>query len=120
MKSFSEFLIFLTCLVFHTALFSVEVPNPDAGIDALSLDNEKIVLIYNDSHAERCPLTVALSYDHGNSWVPLFNLENESGEFPSTTLDSQGFVHVTYAYTPSGKTQRRIKHVVMDLKKAEQ
>lgn len=91
--------------------------NPDAGIDTLSLSNEKILLIYNDSHTDRYPLTLAFSNDHGNSWVPLFNLEDESGEFPSTTLDSQGFVHVTYAYTPFGKTQRRIKHVVVDLKK---
>ncbi len=92
------------------------LPNPDAGIDTLSLGNEKIILIYNDSHTDRYPLTLALSNDYGNSWTPLFNLEDESGEFPSATLDSQGFVHVTYAYMPIGKAQRCIKHVVMDLK----
>ncbi len=91
------------------------LPNPDAGIDTLSLSNENILLIYNDSHTDRYPLTVALSNDNGNSWIPLLDLESESGEFPSATLDSQGLVHVSYAHIPTGKTQRRIKHVVIDL-----
>lgn len=90
------------------------LPNPDSGMDTLSL-GEKILLVYNNSHKERYPLTVALSKDYGNSWAPLFNLEERTGEFPSIALDAQGLVHVTYAYTPVGKTQRRIKHVVLDL-----
>lgn len=93
------------------------LPNPDSGIETLSLGKEKILLIYNDSHTQRHPLTVALSNDYGNTWVPLFNLEDESGEFPSAILDSQGMVHITYAFTTNGKIQRRVKHVVMDLKK---
>lgn len=32
-------------------------------------------------------------------------------------LDSQGYVHVSYAWTPPGKNQRQIKHIVMDLSK---
>ena len=47
-----------------------------------------------------------------------FNIEEESGEFPSAAVDSQGYVHVSYAWTPPGKGQRRIKHVVMALSKA--
>ena len=95
------------------------LPNPDAGITTLSLDSGNTILLYNNSHTERYPLTLALSKDYGNSWTPLFNLEEGSGEFPSAALDSQGFVHVTYAFTPVGKTQRRIKHVVLDLKKID-
>jgi predicted neuraminidase len=95
------------------------LPNPDAGIDALSYGDGEIILIYNNSHTDRYPLTLALSRDNGNSWTPLFNLEDESGEFPSATKDSQGFIHVTYAYVSEGKAQRRIKHVIIDPKAAE-
>ncbi len=91
------------------------LPNPDAGIEVLSIGDGKVLAIYNDSHLCRYPLTVALSEDHGNTWTPLFNLEEDSGEFPSAALDSQGYVHVIYAWTPPGKTQRRIKHVVLNL-----
>lgn len=94
-----------------------DLPNPDSGIDTLSLGEGKILLVYNHSHLERFPLSVALSKDSGKSFEKLFDLENRSGEFPSLTLDSKGLVHVTYAFSPENKSQRVIKHVVLDLKK---
>ncbi len=97
-------------------LEKTDLPNPDSGIDVCSLGDGKILLFYNNSHTDRYPLSVAFSNDFGNSWTPLFDLEHESGEFPSAALDSQGFVHVTYACIPKGNVQRRIKHVVLDLK----
>lgn len=100
-----------------SALEKTTLPNPDAGIDVLPLGEGKILLLYNHSHTCRYPLTVALSNNYGKSWTPLFDIEKESGECPSATLDSQGLVHVTYAWTPPEKKQRRIKHVVMDLRK---
>lgn len=98
-----------------TQLKNTTLPNPDSGIDALSIGGGQVLVFYNNSHTCRCPLTVALSSDYGNSWEPLFDIENESGEFPSATVDSNGRVHVTYALTPTGKTQRRIKHVIMNI-----
>jgi predicted neuraminidase len=79
------------------------------------LDSDNILLIYNHSHTNRYPLSIALSRDSGNSWNKLFNIEEESGEFPSATLDSQDYLHVSYAWSPPGKTQRQIKHVVIDI-----
>lgn len=99
-------------------LNKTNLPNPDSGIEVLVLPNENTLLIYNHSHTNRYPLSVALSKDSGNSWNLLFNIEEKSGEFPSATLDFQGYVHVAYAWTPPGKSQRRIKHVVMDLSKS--
>lgn len=96
-------------------LNKTHLPNPDSGIDVLALPNGNILLFYNNSHTNRYPLSVALSKDNGNSWDFLFNLEEESGEFPSAEMDSQGFVHISYAWTPPGKKQRQIKHVVMDM-----
>lgn len=92
-------------------LQKTELPNPDSGIDAVSLDPKKVFLAYNQSHCNRFPLTIALSQDSGTSWIPLFDIEKNSGEFPSILLDSQGHLHVTYAWTPPGKIQRKIKYL---------
>ncbi len=98
-------------------LTKTNLPNPDSGIEVLVLPNNNILLIYNNSHTNRYPLSVALSTDSGDSWSLLFNIEEESGEFPSAAIDSQGYVHVSYAWTPPGKNQRQVKHIVMDLNK---
>jgi len=87
------------------------LPNPDSGIDTLALRDGKVVVVYNHSHSDRSPLTIALWCGEGNSWMTLLNIEEAYGEFPSVTLDSQAGVHVLYAYTPPGKTQRQIKHM---------
>lgn len=76
-------------------LKQTNLPNPDSGIDVVSLDNDTILVFYNHSHTDRYPLSVAVSTDSGNSWDYLFNIEEESGEFPSAALDCQGNVHVT-------------------------
>lgn len=94
-------------------LIKTNLPNPDSGIEALALPNENILLIFNNSHTHRYPLSVALSKDNGLSWNILFNIEEESGEFPSAAIDSQGYLHVSYAWSAPGKSQRQIKHVVM-------
>lgn len=95
------------------------LPNPDSGIEVVSL-NSKIIVIYNNSHTNRFPLSLALSDDNGNSWNHLFDIEEKSGEFPSATLDSQGYLHITYAWLPPEKEQRQIKHLVIDLNKLSQ
>jgi len=93
------------------------VPNSDSGFDLVSLGDGKMLLFFNNSHLNRYPLTVALSTDYGDSWTPVFDLESESGEFPSTIVDRQGFVHLTYAYMPTGKTQRQIKYMKLNFSK---
>lgn len=98
-------------------LRKTNLPNPDSGIETVSLENGTTLLIYNHSHTNRYPLSIALSNDSGNSWNLLFNVEEESGEFPSATIDFQGYLHIIYAWTAPGKTQRQIKHVVMDTRK---
>lgn len=95
-------------------LKKTNLPNPDSGIELIALNSNNILLIYNNSHTNRYPLSIALSTNSGNSWHLLFNIEEESGEFPSATIDSQGYVHVSYAWTSPGKNQRQIKHIVID------
>jgi len=91
------------------------LPNPDSGIEAVAMNTrEEVLLIYNHSHTQRAPLSLALSKDYGASWTPILDIEKESGEFPSAALDLQGYIHVTYAWCPPGRTQRVIKHIIID------
>ncbi len=86
-----------------------ELPNPDAGIDAIRLHDGRIVLAYNDVREDRRRLRLAVSADEGETWVPGAVLEDAAeGEFsyPSLVQDAAGYVHVTYTWQ-----RRRIKHV---------
>ena len=44
-------------------------PNPNAGIDFIRLKNGHLMLVYNDSIAERNPLAVAISTDNDKSYA---------------------------------------------------
>jgi predicted neuraminidase len=97
-----------------TALAATDLPNPDSGIDAKEIAPGKIVLAYNSDHVQRFPLSLAISNDGGSSWMKIADVETNSGEFPSLLTSSDGLLHVAYAWTPDGKQQRVIKHVVID------
>lgn len=89
------------------------VPNPDSGICVTEFDADHTLLFYNNSHTSRYPLSCGVTTDGGKSWSHLLDLENNAGEFPSATVDSQGLVHVTYAWKASEESQRSIKHVIL-------
>lgn len=57
-----------------------ELPNPNSGIDAVTLKDGRHLLVYNHTVAGRSPLNVALSAD-GKSWEAVFVLEDSPGEF---------------------------------------
>ena len=87
-----------------------DLPNPNAGIDAVSLRDGRQLLVYNRSTDARTPLNVALSAD-GVSWNAALVLERDAGEYsyPAVIQTSDGLVHVTYTWK-----RERIKHVVID------
>jgi len=87
-----------------------DLPNPDAGIDAVTLRDGRALLVYNHSTKNRHALNVALSKD-GRHWEAALELENQPGEFsyPAVIQTADGLVHVTYTWH-----RRRIKHVVLD------
>jgi predicted neuraminidase len=91
-------------------LQATALPNPNSGIDAVTLKDGRAVLIYNHTPKGRFPLNVALS-DDGKSWKAGPVLEDEPGEYsyPAVIQASDGRVHVTYTWK-----RRRIKHVVLD------
>ena len=86
---------------------ATSLPNPDSGIDAVSLRDGRAVLGYNPSQEARTPLCLAVSGD-GRVWRDALVLEEAPGEYSYHALiqADDGSLHVTYTW------QRRwIRHV---------
>ncbi|MCC6682760.1 MAG: exo-alpha-sialidase [Phycisphaeraceae bacterium] len=89
----------------------MELPNPNAGTDAVTLADGRQLLVYNPQSKGRSPLAVAISVD-GVDWKQVLVLEDEPDmefSYPAVIQDSQGKVHVTYTWK-----RQRIRHVVID------
>ena len=89
------------------------LPNPNSGIDAVTLAEGRHLLVYNHTTEGRSPLNVAISRD-GRTWDAALVLESEPGEYsyPAVIQASDGLVHVTYTWK-----RQRIKHVAIDATK---
>lgn len=89
------------------------LPNPNSGIDAVTLADGRHLVVYNHTAKGRFPLNVALSAD-GQSWQAALVLESEPGEYsyPAVIQAADGLAHITYTWK-----RQRIKHVVIDLAK---
>jgi predicted neuraminidase len=94
-----------------TDLKPTELPNPNSGIDAVTLRDGRIVLVYNHTNKGRTPLNVAVSRD-GDKWNSFLALETEPGEFsyPAVIQAAGGSVHVTYTWN-----RKRIKYAEIPL-----
>ena len=84
------------------------MPNPDAAVALTSLDDGRILLVYNDSADERTPLSVAVSTDGGRTFRKIRDLETSRGKFsyPAVIQTKDSLIHVTYTYN-----HKTIKHV---------
>ncbi|MGY8690198.1 MAG: exo-alpha-sialidase, partial [Verrucomicrobiales bacterium] len=98
---------------------AINLPNPNSGIDAVTLRDGRHLLIYNHSVAgesgwgRRGLLNLAISED-GLEWRKVAVLEQEEGEefsYPAMIQSEDGLVHMTYTWK-----RQRIKHVVVDPK----
>ena len=100
--------------------FSVlHLPNPNSGIDAVTLKSNIQLLVYNptirgkDWFYNREKLNVALSRD-GINWKDIAILENgisgstEEFSYPAVIQTNDGNVHITYTYN-----RKSIKHVTL-------
>jgi len=86
------------------------LPNPNSGIDAVTLRDGRQLLVYNHTIKGRSPLNVALSHD-GEKWEAALVLEQGPGEYsyPAVIQTADGQVHVTYTWK-----RRSIRHLVLD------
>ena len=93
------------------------LPNPNSGIDGVTLKDGNHLLVYNPTSTPegewggaRSPLAVTVSKD-GKEWQKSLTLEKDEGEYsyPAVIQSSDGLIHITYTWQ-----RARIKHVVLD------
>ena len=86
------------------------LPNPDSGIDALTLADGRHLLVSNPTAQGRTPLVVSISAD-GQTWRPGPVLEDDPGEYsyPAAIQAADGRVHVVYTWK-----RLRIRHATLD------
>lgn len=101
-------------------LVATDLPNPNSGIDAVTLNDGRHLLVYNPlgtgktDWGKRSQLSLAVS-DDGLHWKRIADLERtRDAEFsyPAIIQAGDGRVHVTYTWK-----RQRIKHVVIDPQK---
>src|SRR4030042_607942 len=95
-----------------SALVPLNLPNPNAGIDAISLRDGRHIIVYNHLAKGRNCLNVAESGD-GIEWEAAILLEHDMEgteySYPAVIQTNEGMVHVTYTWN-----RKQIKHVVID------
>jgi predicted neuraminidase len=93
-----------------TPVSLTSLPNPNSGLDAVTLRDGRHVIVYNHTTRDRSPLNVSVSPD-GIAWKGALVLESDPGEYsyPAVIQAADGLIHVTYTWK-----RQRIKHVVID------
>lgn len=91
-------------------LSPIELPNPNSGIDAVTLKDGRHLLVYNHTPRGRSPLNVAVSND-GKTWEAAAVLESEPGEYsyPAVIQTADGKIHITYTWK-----RTKVRHVTLD------
>ena len=101
-------------------LNATDLPNPNSGIDAVTLADGRQLLVYNHigpwsgktGDGPRYPLDVALS-DDGTHWRHALTLESkplpDGYAYLAVIQTRDGLVHITYTWN-----RTRIRHVVLD------
>ncbi|MEO6724787.1 MAG: sialidase family protein [Blastocatellia bacterium] len=102
-------------------LVATGLPNPNSGIDGVTLKDGRQLLVYNHvitkagKWGDRAPLNVAVSED-GKTWKAALVLETgpASAEYsyPAVIQTRDGLVHITYTWN-----RKKVKHVVVDPRK---
>ncbi len=94
-----------------TPLKATNLPNPNSGIDGVTLADGRHLLVYNPVPRGRSPLVLAISND-GRNWTTALVLEDQPGEFsyPAIIQSRDGRVHVTYTWR-----REKIRHWAIEL-----
>lgn len=93
-------------------LIPLSLPNPNSGIDAVTLRDGRHFMVYNHLKSGRHMLNAAIS-DDGIKWKPAALLENEPKgtefSYPAVIQSGDGMIHITYTWN-----RKLIRHVVID------
>ncbi|WP_419211322.1 sialidase family protein [Maribacter sp. X9] len=101
------------------------LPNPNSGIDAVTLKDGRQLLVYNPTGknwGDRVPLSIALSTD-GKNWKRVLDLEplrentdNEDEEYsyPTVIQAEDGKIHLVYTWN-----RKTVKYIVLNPKKLQ-
>lgn len=99
-------------------LSATALPNPNSGIDGVTLKDGRHLLVYNHvtvkpgQWGNRAPLNLAISQD-GRTWQAALVLEPgppaAEYSYPAIIQTADGLVHITYTWN-----RKRVKHVVID------
>ena len=104
---------------------STSLPNPNSGIDAVSLEDGRQLLVYNptgNNWGDRVPLSIAIS-TNGKKWNRILDLEpltektDKEGEeysYPTMIQDTNGLIHIVYTWN-----RKTVKYVILDPEKLE-
>jgi len=101
-------------------LAAIDLPNPNSGTDAVTLQDSRQMIVYNHSahradepgKGDRWPINVGLSND-GIHWRNVLTLDSApityGYAYPAVIQTRDGLVHITYTYD-----RKRIRHVIID------
>jgi predicted neuraminidase len=78
---------------------TLDLPNPNSGLDAVALRDGRVVLIFNNTPKGRTPLNLAVSTD-GEHFRIFHTLESDPGEYsyPSMIQAANGDLLATYTW----------------------
>lgn len=90
----------------------IDLPNPDAGINAILLSDGRVLLAYNHHGETRENLSLAVSDNNLQGWRRVAVLEETPGEafsYPYILPTRDGKIHLLYTWR-----RKRIKHVIFN------
>jgi predicted neuraminidase len=90
----------------------LDLPNPGAGLNAIKLSDNRILLAYNHHPQGRENLSLAVSEKNGLNWQQVAALEDTPGEefsYPYMLRTQDGNIHLVYTWR-----RKRIKHLVFN------
>ena len=96
-----------------TAPQPIALPNSDSGLDAIRLQDGRLLLAFNDTSEGRSNLRLAISSDQGANWKRVATIAEEAGaefSYPFLLQTSDGSLHLTYTWK-----RRAIKHATFNL-----
>jgi predicted neuraminidase len=91
----------------------LDLPNPDAGLDAIRLQDGRLLLAFNDAVNSRENLRLAMSNDQGQTWRRVATLAEEPGadfSYPFLMEMRSGDVQLVYTWKRAA-----IRHVAFNV-----